>query len=168
MSGSGGPYGTVTVPPPPPGPGVQAPFVAPPTDGEKRRRGWAIGLSIAAVLLLCVGGATGFGGLLILSTRVLSEQAVDGFLTALQNEDYEAAYDQLCDPLRQQTSLQQFTLEHSDPRVTGFDVGGAILTEPEIVVPATVQFDDGATRSVRYLIYQDDRAGRFEVCGEAD
>ena len=50
-------------PPPPRGPGVQAPFVAPPTDGRRRRRWWAIGLTAGAVVLCCAGSVAGLGGL---------------------------------------------------------------------------------------------------------
>jgi hypothetical protein len=169
MSGGDGAYvvAPLAVPPPPPGPGVQAPFVAPPTDGVKRRRGWAIGLSIGTVLVLCLGGVVGVA---ILLTRVVAEQAeasVTRYLTALRDANYDAAYGELCDRIRISTSRQEFEAAESAHRVTGFDVGGAILSEPEIVVPATVE-SAGGSRSVRYQIDQDDQTGALKVCGEAD
>src|SRR5689334_13140130 len=90
-------------PQPPPGPGVQPPFVAPPTDGTRRRRGWAIGLSIGAVVAICALGVAALVGLGFLLVRVVQDEAkatVVSYLSALRDKDYETAYGLLCDSLQ--------------------------------------------------------------------
>ncbi len=161
----------VTVPPVPPGPGVQPPFAAPPTDGEGRRRSTAITLSIVAALVLCLGGAGGFVALIVLGQRVLEEQsqtALTNYLTALRDQRYVDAYAQLCDPLQDRTSEEQFVrLQRSQPRVSAFEVGKPEVADG-IIVPASVTTVDGFTRSERFMIYQDTKTGGVEVCGTAD
>lgn len=160
-----------TVPPPPPGPGVQAPFVAPPTDGARRRRGWAVGLSIGAAVLVCVAGVAGAGGFLALAAQAVRDQAesaVEDYLGALRDEKYDQAYALICDPLQARTPLSEFASAQRDqPTITGFEVGGASLSE-DITVPARVEREDGTVRSVRYYLLQDRRTAELEVCGEAD
>src|SRR5689334_25144357 len=82
-------------PPPPPGPGVQPPFVAPPTDGARRRRLTAVWLSIGAVVVLIVAGAVGGVGFVVLASRAISDQAeaaVTDYLGALRDEKFDKAY----------------------------------------------------------------------------
>src|SRR6185436_73754 len=84
---------------PPPGPGVLVPFIAPPTDGRRRRRGRAwifVGVAIAIVVIGCVGGV---GSLMYFATRVVINQqhdAVVDYLTAVQAQDYPKAYAMQC------------------------------------------------------------------------
>jgi len=157
------------VPPPPPGPGVQPPFVAPPTDGARQRRWLAVGLSVAAALILCVGGLFGLGGLFVFGSQMILDQArtaVTDYLTAVQKEEYGEAYAQLCDSRRASVDETQFRRTFANkPGITSFTVGDPILTST-MVVPAALRFDNGTSDSVRYLLEQDTSTGEFEVCGE--
>jgi hypothetical protein len=159
-------------PPPPPGPGVQPPFVAPPTDGSRQRRWVAIGLGIGAAVLLCVAGVAALGGLVVLGTQMLREQARDTvaqYLTGLRDGDWDKAYGELCDDLQEVVSPQRFAAEQAAlPRVESFEVGEPDLATEPFAVPATVSRTDGAVVDVDYLIWQDPTTGGFEVCGEAD
>jgi hypothetical protein len=150
---------------------VQPPFVAPPTDGTRRRRGWAIGLSIGAVVLACAIGVTTITGMGLLLVRVVQDQAkasVVDYLTALRDEDYGTAYGLLCPDLRRATSERQFEQEHRQgPAVVAFEVDDPVFAQ-EIEVPARIQYDDGAGESVRFVLEQDPSTGGFEICGEAD
>ena len=93
----GGPDGEV--PAPPRGPGVAPPFAAPPTD--RNRRGLWIGLGVGGLVLVlcCVGGLFGFGLILVSGAEKVkteAHQVVTDYLSALQREDYNKAYDLLC------------------------------------------------------------------------
>lgn len=158
-------------PQPPPGPGVQPPFVAPPTDGTRRRRGWAIGLSIGAVVAVCALGAAALVGLGLLAAQVVADEAkaaVVSYLSALRDEDYETAYDLLCDDLQASTSQRQFENERRDgPAVVGFEVDDAEIAQ-QLEVPAQLSYENGARDSVRFIVEQDQATGGFEICGVAD
>jgi hypothetical protein len=156
---------------PPPGPGVQPPFVAPPTDGARQRRWLAWGLASGAALLLCVGGLLGLGGLVVFGTQMIVDQsraAVTEHLTAVQNGEYEAAYDRLCDSTRSRVSKDAYrrSLE-AEPGITSFTVNDPIITD-QIIVPTEVSYEDGTAATVRFLLEQDTSTGEFEVCGEED
>lgn len=163
--------GQPPAPPPPPGPGVQPPFVAPPSDGTSRRRWTALGLSSAAVLVACVLGMAGLGGVFYFAYQSLREQAqatVVDYLTALRDREYGQAYDLLCDSFQASTSREAFERSNRDgPAISSFDVGEATVAE-EIVVPATIRYSNSTERTVRYVMFQDTATGGLEVCGEAD
>jgi hypothetical protein len=162
---------TPASPQPPPGPGVQPPFVAPPTDGARQRRWWALGLAGAAVLVCCAGGVFGAGGLLVLTNQMVLESAqgaVNGYLTAVRDEDYAEAYSLLCDRERVSIDEGEFIDMHERAPLRSFTVGEAALESlgdnDRLVVPATLQYADGRSDAVRYLI--DGAAGAFTVCGQ--
>jgi hypothetical protein len=115
---------------------------------------------------------TGFGGLIVLGSRALQEQAqasVEDYLSALREAEYDQAYDLLCDGLQARTSPAEFEQTSRDgPRVSSFDVGEAVFGRDDIRVPATVDYADGTVREIRFVLAQDRNTGRFEVCGEAD
>jgi hypothetical protein len=159
------------VPMPPPGPGVQPPFAAPPTDGTRQRRWVAFGLAIGAVMLVCVGGVVGVGGLVVLGVQVVRDEAagtVNGYLTAIQDEEYDDAYDRLCDAAQRRTSRAQFARAQSQlPGISSFSVGEVELAE-RILVPATISYDDRTMNTVRFVMEQDQSTGAIEVCGQED
>jgi hypothetical protein len=150
---------------------VQPPFVAPPTDGTRQRRGWAIGLSIGAVAVVCALGVTAVIGIGVLLFQVVRDQAeatIGDYLTALRDREYDAAYELLCDDLQESTSLPEFVREIRDrPAVADFSVGEAVL-DVEFEVPAQISYADGSRESVSFLMIQDPTTGGLEVCGEAD
>jgi hypothetical protein len=164
-----------SVPGPPPGPGVRPPFVAPPTDGARRRRWLAIGLAGAAVLVCCVGGVFGAGGLVVLGNQMILDEArgaVSTYLAAVRDKDYAAAYALLCESEQATIDEGEFVdmIEHSSA-VRSFTVGEPFVAEApagELIVPATVRYADGHSNSVRYLLLQDTSTGAFEVCGQRD
>jgi hypothetical protein len=157
------------VPGPPAGPGVQPPFVAPPTDGHQRRRGWAIGLSVGGFAAFCVIGAVAVVGIFVLLYQVVRDEAqanVTTYLTALENQHYDAAYDQLCDDLKSTTSRAQFVqAEQQQPRIVDFQVGQTDLSGNEILVPASIDYANGRRQSVEFHMQQDRKTGGLEVCG---
>lgn len=159
---------TTVAPAPPPGPGVQPPFVAPPTDGTRQRRWIAIGIAGGLALLCCVGGLIGFGGLAVLGTQVILNDAkavVTDYLTALQNEEYDKAYDLLCVRQRSQTSASEFAESFANEKeISSFDVGDP-EAENVVTVPATLHYADGTDRDVRFHLDQDSSTGKFRVCG---
>jgi hypothetical protein len=149
---------------------VQPPFVAPPTEGTSRRRWIAAGISAGVVVLLCAAGVAGVIGVGVLLYQVVRDQAeasVTQYLTALQEENFDEAYGLLCDGLQARISPQQFANDNRTPQVIDFEVGETLLQE-EILVPATIEYSDGFTRSVRYVMFQDPQTGGVEVCGLVD
>ena len=155
------------VPPPPQGPGVQPPFVAPPTDGVRKRRWIGIGLIAGALVLCCVGAIAGVTSLAVLGSRVIIQQertAVREYLTALQADDYPAAYKLLCENLRKTQTLESFRTEQSArPGIASFVVGTPASNSLE--VPATVHYADGTTVGYRFQLEQNPKTAEFFICG---
>jgi nucleoside phosphorylase len=149
---------------------VQPPFAAPPTDGTRQRRWLAIGLAGGVALVLCVGGLVGLGGVVVLSTQVLRDEsvtAVTEYLTAIQDERYSEAYDQLCESVQRQTPRSTFVREQSRRGIVRFTVGEAQLADA-IRVPATINYDDRTVSQVQFVMEQDTQTGAVEVCGQED
>ena len=158
-------------PPPPPGPGVQPPFAAPPTDGQRQRRWLAVGLAGGLALLLCVGGLVGLGAVVVLGTQVIrddSTRAVENYLTAVKAREFDKAYDQLCEATQARTTRDQFARAQSRrPGISSFDVGEVELSDV-ITVPATIHYQNQTIATVRYVLEQDSKTGAVEVCTEED
>jgi len=160
---------TSAAPPPPAGPGVRPPFVAPPTDGSRRRL-W-VGLSSAAVVLvlLCGGGITGFVALArgtIHERSVGATKAVTTFLNELKQNDLVSAYRAQCQDLRQQYTFAQFSEVFADFNLSGFVVETPEISADETIVPASLRFTDGDIENERFaVIVESDGVSR--VCGEA-
>jgi hypothetical protein len=158
-----------TIPPPPPGPGVQAPFVTPPTERDRKRL-W-IGLAVGAALLIlcCGGGVFGIGALVVNRADALRTEAVAvvrQYLTDLRSEDYTDAYGLLCADLRDQMSLADYTArERSRARVTGFTIGSASIGGPGVVVPAEVHDTDGMIRHPTFGLVEEGQPPGLRVCG---
>jgi hypothetical protein len=147
---------------------VQPPFVAPPTDGKRRRRWIALAWSGAAALVLCIGGVVGIGALAVFGSQMIVDQskaAVRDYLTALQERDYAKAYSMQCLNERQRISERQFEVKQRQLQVSTFTVLEPDLNNSDIVVPAVVHYDYGGSSTLRYLIAQNESTGEFEVCG---
>jgi hypothetical protein len=118
-----------------------------------------------------VGGLVGLGGVVVLSIQVLRDEsvtAVTEFLTAIQDERFGEAYDQLCESAKTQTSRSAFIRDQTrGPGITRFTVGEAQLDDA-IRVPATINYDDRTVSSVHFVMEQDAQTGAVEVCGEED
>jgi hypothetical protein len=153
---------------PPQGPGVQPPFAAPPIDGDRTRVWVGLGVGAAAVLLCCLGGAAGIGGLMVTGVQALNEQAhvaVGSYLDALEAENFVEAYSRLCDDAQRRESVQQFSARVSaQPHVDGYTLRDADIAD-RIVLPADVRYDTGQQRTIRFVLIQDTETGELEVCG---
>ena len=159
--------------PPPPGPGVQAPFVAPPTDGSRRRRGRAVLFSVLAGVLVLVGGAGGVVGLVVLSNKATVDEArsvVTRYLTALERHQYGDAYDLLCSDMQASIPRSDFARRAAqEPDILGFTVGDVAVStnQTAIEVPATLRTGSG-TSTRTYVVVAEPSADvgvAFKVCG---
>jgi hypothetical protein len=149
---------------------VQPPFVAPPTDGARRRRWMALAWSAAAALVLCIGGVVGVGALAIFGGQMIVDQstaAVRDYLTAVRDREYAKAYSMLCANEQHRISERQFASEQRQMTFTDFTVGKPDLNQQTIVVPAVLYYTGGST-PVRYQVAQNQSTGEFEVCGSGD
>lgn len=163
---------------PPPGPGVQPPFVAAPIEGRRMRLG--IGLGVAGGLLAaCCGlGVLSGGGLLVLGERMVNEQAqaaVDGYLSAVVEQEWQEAYDQRCQQDRRAESLDQFAQRVSrQPQIEEYQVGDLRIEDGQdplgfdalMAVPVDVAYADGTDTVLEVPVDQNPQTGEFEVCGE--
>jgi len=170
---SGPPYGQPPggpgqAAPPPPGPGVQPPFAAPPTEGDQRRTWIGLGIGGLALLLCCVGGVVGFIALVVTSVEAIDEQAratVGHYLDAVKDENYEDAYDLLCDDIQQRESPDRFAQRvQRDPDISSYQLQQTQVAD-QVVVPADVRYADGDSETINFVLQQDSTTGAFEVCG---
>ncbi|WP_018349250.1 hypothetical protein [Longispora albida] len=160
----------VTAPPPPPGPGVQPPFVAPPSQRDKRRTWFAVVGGVLAVFL-CVGGAIGTcAGLAIwmsVEQNTEARAATDRYMGPLQRGEYSKAYLEMCSDLRELQTAEEFAAEHDRrPRIQGYEI---TRTEPSNREQATVwvtvrvqQNSSSATKRLRVVLDPVDK--RYQVC----
>jgi hypothetical protein len=145
---------------------VEAPFVAPPTDGVKTRRWVAFSIALVAVLLCCAGGVAGFGGLIYLGDKAIiaeAKQAVTQYLTKVQNNDFAGAYKELCAEFRAKVTEDELANSWPVP-LTGFTVGEPVITS-SILVPAQLNLADGRSGQVTYLVTPDKTTSAYHVCG---
>jgi hypothetical protein len=148
---------------------VQPPFVAAPIEG-RRARTW-LGLGVAGGLLAaCCGvGGVAVGGLLVLGSQAVNEQAqaaVEDYLAAVAAQDWQEAYDQRCADDREDETLAEFTQrESARPRIQSYDVGD--LDPAALTVPAQVVYVDSSQDTLSVPVEQD-QTGQFEVCGTID
>lgn len=148
--GAAGPAGYGPVPPPAPFgplPGFGVP-VQPPV---KSNRGWLIGLSIAAVVLLLCCGCGGIGSYVVYrvieSERDQASSNTTEYLDALKAQRFNDAYGLMCDRNRSRQSKEQFIAEQQfKPRLISYDVEGVALVHKDGVeyqVKTRQKFDDG-------------------------
>jgi hypothetical protein len=160
---------TVAIPPPPAGPGVQPPFVAPPTDGSRRRRWIGVGIAAGVLVLLCAGGAGLFVALIGLSAQATREEAgrsVTAYLSDLRDGQFGRAWTRLCPALKQRVSSAEFTREQQAlPRITQFSLGDVTIS-PDILVPATITRTDSSSEHVTFVMALNQQSAQYEVCGQ--
>jgi hypothetical protein len=152
----------------PAGPGVLVPFLVPPTDGRRRRRGRALGLAGIALVIVVIGCVGGVGSLFYFATKLVTNKqhtAVVDYLTAVQAEDYPRAYSMLCPRERERRTLEQFEAAYADePRISSFDVTAPSVSDP--TVRATVNYANGTSEVIQFTLWQDAKTGQFKVCGQ--
>jgi hypothetical protein len=159
----------VGVPAPPPGPGVVPPFAAPPTEGRGARLWLGLGAAGLVAVLCCGGGIAAVVGLVLVGTRAIDEQArvvVTDYLDAVSNEQWDKAYDLLCNDLQRAENRAAFQRRvQREPAISTFRVGQTdVVGDSGIVVPVDVTYDSGSRDTLRFAMSQDGRTGQFEVC----
>jgi hypothetical protein len=155
------------LPPPPVGPGVRPPFVAPPTDGNRRRLWTGLGTAAAVLVLVCGGGIAGFTALVrgtINERSQAATKAVTSFLTDVRNDDYTGAYRAQCLQLRQRLTLDEFKTDFSGAQLSAFTLGQPEINTDETIVPVALSFIDGGTDNQRFVVIVDSD-GASRVCG---
>jgi len=160
--------GAVATAPPPPGPGVQPPFAAPPTEGDQRRVWLGLGFGGLVALVCCIGGVIGIAALLLTSVQAIDEQArttVRHYLDAVRAQEYDDAYDLLCDAAQQRESRDEFAQRVSgEPDISSYRLEKTQVTD-QVIVPAELRFAGGDSETINFVLDQDSTTGAFEVCG---
>jgi hypothetical protein len=160
------PTGPGIAPPAPTGPGVAPPFAAPPVD--RSQRGLWIGLTVGALALVlcCAGGLFGFGLLVVAGTDQAereARQAVDRFVAALKEQDYEAALGQMCDAFVRRSSAETIEVEFGGHEITGHRVGNLQVGNTRATADVEIQYADQVARRYRFTLVAEDN--RLKVCG---
>jgi hypothetical protein len=139
-----------------------------------------LGLGLAGALLAaCCGvGVVAVGGLLVLGEEATNEQAqraVDDYLAAVAERDWERAHELRCETDRRAESLPEFTDRVSAlPRIESYQLGDVQVDptddpfEVQLSVPAEVSYADGSEQRLTFLVEQDPDAGRILVCGPVE
>jgi hypothetical protein len=151
----------------PQGPGATAPFPAPPAEGGGARLGWGLGIAGAVLVLCCGGGLAAFIGLVVTQVAATNEQSravVTDYLDALREEDYDSAYDLLCDEWQERATKDQFeTSERARKKIDSYEIGEYDVYDDS--VPVDERYRDGTTDKVKYFLRPDRKTARLEICG---
>jgi len=136
-------------PSPPPGPGVIPPFVGPPV--EKRFGPLVISLAVGGVLLLIctIGGILGgywLSDALQEEANGRSRAVVTDYLQAWRDEDYETAYNLLCEQRRRLLTREEFETDlTSQGDLVAFRIYDVEVRRTRYAVPVDLEFADGST-----------------------
>jgi hypothetical protein len=148
---------------------VQAPFAAPPTERDRKRTWISLGIGGAIVLLCCVGGILGIGGLVVAEQRAIPAEArtvVRTYLDGLRDNDYHKSYNVLCSPLKQRESYTEFANRHrAESQVRTYTISDPQPVGSRVLVPTTIQTVDGTGSSVQFTLISDQRSGALRICG---
>jgi hypothetical protein len=170
MSGVGTPGGW-------PGPWQAAPVPLDPAaygyPSPPRRTGLMIGIlaGVGVLVMLSCGGLSTLGLFAYSASLDQAKQPVVSFLTSVQQEDYVAAWRQLCVSERRSVSPEELNSRWDERgRVVSWDLGDPAPTSDgggsDLVVPATIRFSDGHSGTVRFLLRQESAGVSPQVCGE--
>jgi hypothetical protein len=167
MTSPGGYAVDLEEPAPPPGPGVNPPFAAPPADRNWRGLWIGLGVGAAVLALCCIGGVFGIGVLVASVNHELETQAqtvVGSYLDALRDADYDTAYDLQCPSLTDAQSRADFATAQRDlaPPVS-YTVGKPRIGNT-VVVPADVQYNNGAPRRLTFTLVGGSSTTELKVC----
>jgi hypothetical protein len=159
------------VPAPPPGPGVQVPFAAPPGERDRRRLWIGLGVGGALLAVCCVGGIFGFGALVVQTSRGLLAEAttvVTTYLDGLRDGNYPRAYDQLCENLQNQVSLDQFRTTQADqPRLIRYTLDPARAQASAVWVRAHAERENGPWEPDFRLVQEGRATAALKICAIA-
>lgn len=105
---------------------------------------------LVCVCVVCIGAVVAFGGAILVATQPVVD-AGDAFMTALQNEDYEAAY-ALCSPALQSeigaVENLQTLLEQGGVAPTSWSFSSRSIENNTGSVSGTATMEDGSTLDV--------------------
>ncbi|GAA1363559.1 hypothetical protein [Catellatospora chokoriensis] len=139
-------------------------------SAEPKERGLVPGLVIV-VLLLCVGTPAWvlYRQWADPRTKAGMTEAATGYLDALRDADYPAAYRWVCASERQKYPLDQWTRYHVEPDIASYaitDVAITDLTEAptSYTVDAEVRHADGRAQLWHYVLY--DESDGWRICYE--
>ena len=146
----------------PPGLYAAHPAVPPPPLPRKSRAGLWIGLGVGAlVLICCVGGVLGFGGLIWAGMEVDKQQSVaalEEHLDAVKSEEFDLVYDNLCAEAKDGLGRAEYAdkagaapqlLSYRIGDISRADDGDAIGYDIEV----DLTFDDGVRRTDTYFVF---------------
>ncbi|MEH0936930.1 hypothetical protein [Micromonospora psammae] len=155
------------MPAPPSGPGVAPPFAAPPTEGGRVRLWIGLGVGALALLICCGGGGAAAIGLVVSNVQAIEEQGksvTDDYYRALVEQDYDQAYDKLCDDAQRREPRADFAQRVADePAVASYRVGEVDPTA--LTVPVEVTYRGGGRDAQQVRLAPDQQTGGMEVCG---
>lgn len=143
---------------------------------KKSRVGLWVGLGIGALVLLlclcCVGsiGLPAYFGIQDLQDeRQESVAAVTEYLGHLRSENYDEAYDLLCEESRVGFGRRQFADQAASEPLSSFDVGEAVESDDDwgYDVDADLTFVAGDTRTDTFFVYSLDYED-YRVCLPGD
>ncbi|QSB12743.1 hypothetical protein JQS43_13675 [Natronosporangium hydrolyticum] len=165
-------------PPPPPPPSHQGypppgsyPPGQPAQQQRPRRSLRGLWITLAVVGVLCVGGV-GTGGFFLFRTLLdVTEpprEATHAFLTDLQAENYDGAYDQLCDATQATFTRERFALVARDRGdVVDYQLTGAHVSrvnqDTTGTVTARLDLADGSTVTHEFRLVKS--GDDWQVCG---
>lgn len=126
-----------------------------------------IGVAALAVLLVCGGGGAALIGLLVSGTEAVNEQAravVTDYLDAVDDDQFNQAYNLLCDSTKQRESPAEFARRvGAEPEIASFQVGD-VLVGNELRVPVDVTYVQGGQDQLLVLL-EEDPVGGLTICG---
>ena len=128
-----------------------------------------LGVAGAAVLLCCGGGLVALGAFFVTGVQALNEQAdrvVGDYFDAVMAEEWERAYERLCERDREAESLEAFTERvAAEPGITSYTLGDLNLADPDLKLPADLTYADGSSEQIDVPLKQNTGTGELEVCG---
>jgi len=133
----------------------------------------------ATVLVCCVGLPLGIFGVGYLSVELDKRDSIstlENYLDAMRDEDYDAAYDMLCDDAKAGVDRAKFVADSdSAPRLVSYKIGEPTtylegdIDDVGYEVYVVTTFDDGTTNDGAYLVYTEGLdADAYHVCPPAD
>ena len=159
-------------PPPPSQPerhssleGTPVPFATPPTERNGTWFGLKLGFGIGGGVLLITAVAVALVVSLVTLTNSLMEKIedeADGFMGAIADEQWDAAYDRLCPDL-QESPVEDYVDEWDDWDAEGADVQR--IYDRDVDTYALVELDDGSTVELRIAVAQDSETMDTTICG---
>ncbi|HIW61111.1 MAG TPA: hypothetical protein H9881_01520 [Candidatus Stackebrandtia excrementipullorum] len=149
--------------------GTPVPFAAPPRDRDSTRLAVTIIASVFAVVLLCGGGVVGLGLALASAGEAMATQAhdaADTFMQDIADEDFSAAYDSMCEPLKEELTEEEFTAEWDALNIETYETGDAYDTlDGTLRVPVEARSPGDRTYVMTLTVGLAGQSMEMQVCG---